>query len=192
MATSSIFKLGWTWTAIFAGVITSLVLQILLTMFGFGVGLLAIDGPTANSAPAGISWAAFLWWAASGIFSAFVGGTVAAMHSPDDSEEGRVSHSIAAWAVTTVLIVGAAGLAAGTSASVASNLSGPVYTTGSRLVALSRTPGQPAPTQAQLETARKHFATMMLASFVALLLGAGAAYGAGVAIDEPVRGRRRR
>jgi hypothetical protein len=32
-----------------------------LTMLGFGIGLLAIDVPTASSAPAGADWAALLW-----------------------------------------------------------------------------------------------------------------------------------
>lgn len=58
---------GWTWSAVLAGVFTSLVVQILLTMLGFGIGLIAIDIPTATSAPAGAGWAAFVWWAVSGI-----------------------------------------------------------------------------------------------------------------------------
>ena len=69
---------GWTWSAVLAGVFASLVVQILLTMLGFGIGLLAIDVPTAQSAPAGAGWAAFVWWAVSGIIAAFVGGAVAA------------------------------------------------------------------------------------------------------------------
>jgi hypothetical protein len=56
---------GWTWSAVLAGVFASLVVQILLTMLGFGIGLLVIDLPTAQSAPAGASWAAFVWWAVS-------------------------------------------------------------------------------------------------------------------------------
>ena len=61
---------GWTWSAVLAGVFASLVVQILLTMLGFGIGLLAIDVPTAQSAPAGAGWAAFVWWAVSGIIAA--------------------------------------------------------------------------------------------------------------------------
>jgi len=69
---------GWTWSAVLAGVFASLVVQILLTMLGFGIGLLAIDVPTAQSAPASAGWAAFVWWAVSGIIAAFIGGAVAA------------------------------------------------------------------------------------------------------------------
>jgi hypothetical protein len=49
--------------AVLAGVFVSLIVQILLTMLGFGIGLLAIDVPTASSAPAGADWAALLWGA---------------------------------------------------------------------------------------------------------------------------------
>src|SRR2546429_7842171 len=91
---------GWTWSAVLAGVFASLIVQILLTMLGFGVGLLAIDIPTASSAPAGAGWAAFVWWAVSGIIAAFIGGAVAAANSPDQTGLGRVGHPLAAGAVT--------------------------------------------------------------------------------------------
>ena len=90
---------GWTWSAVLAGVFASLVVQILLTMLGFGIGLLAIDVPTAQSAPAGATWAAFVWWAVSGIIAAFIGGAIAAANSPDQTGLGRVGHALAAWSV---------------------------------------------------------------------------------------------
>jgi hypothetical protein len=82
--TSTAFS-GWTWQAILAGVFMSLVVQILLTMLGFGVGLLSVDIPTADAAPAGAGWAAFVWWAASGIIAAFIGGAIAAANAPDQT-----------------------------------------------------------------------------------------------------------
>src|SRR5215212_11814294 len=116
---------GWTWSAVLAGVFASLVVQILLTMLGFGIGLLAIDVPTAQSAPAGAGWAAFVWWAVSGIIAAFIGGAIAAANSPDQTAPGRVAHAVGSWAVATVLVVAATAMTAGTTASVASNLAGP-------------------------------------------------------------------
>jgi hypothetical protein len=179
---------GWTWQAVLAGVFISLVVQILLTMLGFGIGLLAIDIPTAESAPAGATWIAFVWWAVSGIIAAFAGGAIAAANAPDQTAPGRVAHALGAWAVTTVLVVAAASLTVGATATVASNLAGPSYAASARVTALSRpavreTTGavrQAAPTQAQVEEARKHFGFVMLASFFAFLLGAGAAYAAGM------------
>jgi hypothetical protein len=176
---------AWTWSAIFSGVIASLVVQILLTMLGLGVGLLTLDTSTAASAPFGVSWAAFLWWAATGIFSSFVGGTFAAMHSPSQNENVRIGHAVASWAVTLVIIAAAASLSAGGAANIASNLAGPGSMTSTRLQVLSRPAGTgTAPTAQQLEQARKQFAAGMFASVFALLLGAGAAYLGGKAEDE--------
>src|SRR5437868_15444414 len=123
---------GWTWSAVLAGVFASLVVQILLTMLGFGVGLLAIDVPTAQSAPAGAGWAAFVWWAVSGIVAAFIGGAVAAANSPDQTGLGRVGHALASWAVATVLVVTATALTAGSATNIASNLAGPAGAANAR------------------------------------------------------------
>lgn len=190
---------GWTWSAVLAGVFTSLVVQILLTMLGFGIGLLAIDIPTASSAPAGAGWAAFVWWAVSGIIAAFLGGAVAAANSPDQTGLGRVGHAMAAWAVVTVVVVGAAAMLPASATSIASNLVGPTYSASTRVVYWSNNTGREtvgattsAATPGQIDAARKHFAYAMFASFCALLLGAGAAYAAGMAttgraVKEAVR-----
>lgn len=178
---------GWTWSAVLAGVFTSLVVQILLTMLGFGIGLIAIDIPTASSAPAGAGWAAFVWWAVSGIIAAFLGGAVAAANSPDQTSLGRVGHAMAAWAVATVVVVGAAAMLPASATSIASNLVGPSYSASTRVAYWSNNTGREtvgatrAATPAQIDAARKHFAYAMFASFCALLLGAGAAYAAGMA-----------
>src|SRR5438105_12139708 len=103
---------GWTWSAVFAGVIGSLIFQVLLTMAGFGFGLLSIDVPTADSAPKAVSWAVFAWWAVSGVMSAFVGGWVAAHFSETFTAETRATHGLMAWALATLIVIGTAALAA--------------------------------------------------------------------------------
>jgi hypothetical protein len=148
----------WTWSAVLAGVFASLVVQILLTMLGFGIGLLAIDVPTAQSAPTGAGWAAFVWWAVSGIIAAFVGGAVAAANSPDQTGLGRVGHALAAWSVATVVVVAAAALIPASATSVAGNLVGPSYVASARIAYLSGVPGREtvgaatrSPAQAQID-----------------------------------------
>ncbi|MCP1838127.1 hypothetical protein ACVIHI_000502 [Bradyrhizobium sp. USDA 4524] len=179
---------SWSWSPVLAGVFASLVIQILLTMLGFGIGLLAIDTPTAASAPASAGWPAFVWWAVSGIIAAFVGGAIAAANSPDQSGLGRVGHALGAWAVATVIVVAAAAMIPASAASIAGNLAGPSYAANARIAYYSNNPARETVgstsrpgTQAQMEEARKHLAYTMLASFCALLLGAGAAYAAGMA-----------
>src|SRR5437868_8188301 len=133
---------GWTWSAVLAGVFASLVVQILLTMLGFGVGLLAIDVPTAQSAPAGAGWAAFVWWAVSGIIAAFIGGAVAAANSPDQTGLGRVGHALAAWSVATVVVVAASAMIPASATGVASNLVGPSYAASARVAYLTTNPSR--------------------------------------------------
>ncbi len=166
----------WTWSAVVAGVVTSLTLQALLTMLALGVGLFTIDVPTAQSAPFTISTAALLYWIAAGIFSAFVGGAVAGAYAPVTNDKARSVHGLVAWAVATLIVLGAASMSAGGATAVAANMSGPGARMASQLTATPRT-AQPLTAQ-QAEQMRKAFATAMLASFVGLLAGAVAA-GAG-------------
>lgn len=174
---------GWSWSAVFVGAIVSLIFQVLLVMAGFGFGLLSIDVPTAESAATTASWAVFCWWAVSGVISAFAGGWAAANFSPTFTAEGRAAHGLIAWALATLVVIGGAGLSA--SNSVASNLGGPTVTAiGQYRTFESR--GTARPTQAQLEQARRNLALAMIGSFVALLVGAGAAVGGSQWLPENV------
>ncbi len=193
MAIHTLTFRGWTWSAVFAGVIASLIFQVLLTMAGFGLGLLTIDIPTADSAPKAVSWAVFAWWAVSGVISAFVGGWVAANFSETFTAEGRATHGLMAWAIATLIVVGVGALG---SSSLASNLVGPTGTVMAQYQRLSdprpQTVGQVRPSDAQLEQARRNLALAMIGSFVALLVGAGAALAGSQWLPEtPVRDERR-
>jgi hypothetical protein len=93
---------------VLAGVAAALVVQVLLTMLGIGIGLMSLDPSTAASAPLGVSWGAFLYWAICGIIAAFIGGWVAGAITPAGT---GAAHGLAAWAVATLIVVGAATLA---------------------------------------------------------------------------------
>ncbi len=163
-------------------------------MLALGVGLLAVDLPTANTAPVAVSTAALLWWIFSGIFSAFAGGAVAGAYAPVTDERSRGVHGVAAWAVATLIIIGASALS---SSAVVAGMSGPGYSVTTRVAAVTR-PGAPQLSAAQVEQLRKAFAATMLASVVGLLAGAVAAgaggwYGREMAeeMNVPAGGRRR-
>jgi hypothetical protein len=127
-----------------------------------------------------------------GIVSAFVGGAVAAALSSDDTQIGRIGHSLAAWSLATLIVVGASALGAGAVGNIAANMGGPGYAASQRLEYYASSPsrtttGQASasnPSQAQIEAARKHFGYVMLASFLVLACGAGAAYAAGATMDS--------
>jgi hypothetical protein len=176
-------RMTFSWTAVLAGVIAALVVQVLLTMLGLGIGLISLDTPTAADSPLGVSWAAFLYWAVAGIIAAFAGGWVAGAVAAPGTGAG---HGLAAWALATLIVVGASALAAGATGTIASNLAGPTSASIARLNDLTANDTRPARTtgqrsaQQEVETARKAVAAGMLASFVALLIGAAAAFMGGM------------
>src|SRR5438067_13555885 len=117
---------GCSWSAVFVGTIACLIFQLLLVMAGFGFGLLGIDVPTAEGAPQAVTWAVFCWWAVSGVISAFAGGWVAANFSESFTAEGRATHALMAWALSVLIVVGVAGMAA--NSTLANSLGGPTAT----------------------------------------------------------------
>jgi len=181
MARTSIHTAGWTWSAVISGVIASLIVQALLTMFGLGIGLVSFDSSSGATMPA---WIGFAWWVASGIFSAAVAGTVAGALSPTDNMRLKAIGAVTAWAIATLIVVGVSGLTAGAGVSAASAMGGPAITASRNLHLTQNVPttrretvGQAMNTSA--DQARKQFATAMLVSTFALILGAIAAFFCG-------------
>ena len=152
-------------------------------MLGLGIGLLSVDTSTVTTSPVGVSWGAFLYWAISGIIAAFVGGWVAGAVSP--AVTGG-AHGLAAWAVATLIVIGASTLGVGSTASIANNLVGPIASVArlndlTRETSTSGTVGQRQTTnQQEVEAARRAVAGGMLGSFIALLIGAAAAFFGGI------------
>jgi hypothetical protein len=173
----------FSWSSVLAGVVAALIVHVLLVMLGLGIGLLSVDTSTVATSPVGVSWGAFLYWAISGIIAAFVGGWIAGTVSPAGTGG---AHGLAAWALATLIVVGAATLGVGSSASIANNLVGPIASVA-RLNDLTReearrgTVGQSqAASQGEIDAARRAVAGGMLGSFIALLIGAAAAYFGGM------------
>jgi hypothetical protein len=181
MARATINTAGWTWSAVASGVIASLVVQVLLTMLGLGVGLVSFDATSSTALPA---WLGFAWWAASGIFAAGVGGWVAGMLSPTANMRLKAIAGVTSWAVATLVVVGVTGVtAAGTGVTAFGPMCGPAaymsrsFQTSSNAVVVRReTTGQASP---MTDSARKQFATGMLISTFALMLGALTAFMGG-------------
>lgn len=94
------------WGAILAGVAVALVVHVLLTMLGVGIGAATLDPGTGdNPAAATFSVASAIWYAVSGIVAAFAGGLVAArLSGRTDAHLGGL-HGLTAWAVTTLLML---------------------------------------------------------------------------------------
>lgn len=94
------------WGAVIAGIVVTLVAQVLLNMLGIGIGLSAFSvGAADNPAPESFPIAAALWWIISGILAAFIGGLVAGRLSgrPERSTGGW--HGVITWAATTLIVL---------------------------------------------------------------------------------------
>jgi hypothetical protein len=94
------------WGAIFAGVVVALVVQVLLTMLGVGIGVATLDPGTAdNPAASTFSVATGLWYVVSGILAAFAGGYIAARMSGKAAATTGALHGLTTWAFTTLLVL---------------------------------------------------------------------------------------
>ena len=94
------------WGAIFAGVVVALVVQVLLTMLGVGIGVATLDPATGdNPAASTFSITAGIWYAVSGIIAAFAGGYIAARLSGRTVPTTGALHGLTTWAFTTLLVL---------------------------------------------------------------------------------------
>jgi hypothetical protein len=95
------------WGAVLAGVVVSLVTQLILNLLGIGLGAATLDpaaGAAGNPSATGFSIGAGLWWAISGILAALVGGYTAGRLAGRPQESTAGWHGLTAWAFTTLLI----------------------------------------------------------------------------------------
>jgi len=144
---------------VITAVIASLTTQVILALLGLGAGIITLGA--AN--PESVAWAGFLWWAASGIFAAGIGGMAIAALG-DGIEDGRKTVlALIAWATAILIVAFVMALAAGGAASVFSAVAGPV-------------PGMldPAADGKISEAAQRALASVAISSVVALMLGAAA------------------
>jgi hypothetical protein len=93
------------WGAIFAGVVVGLVVQVLLTMLGIGIGVATIDPMGASPAASTLSIASGIWYVISGIIAAFTGGYIAARMSGKTVATTGALHGLTTWAFTTLVVL---------------------------------------------------------------------------------------
>jgi len=94
------------WGAILAASVIALAVQIVLNLLGVGIGAAIVNPGSSQNVPglaASVSGAA--WFIVSGLLAAFVGGYVASRLSGSISTTIGVLHGIAAWAVSTLIVV---------------------------------------------------------------------------------------
>lgn len=100
------------WGAIFAGAVLTIMVQMLLTLLGIGIGLVAaIDEGAATAAaatpdnPGAWGIGAAVWWIVSGIISLFIGGLVAGRLSRVSQATDGIFHGLLVWSVATLFSI---------------------------------------------------------------------------------------
>jgi hypothetical protein len=93
------------WGAILAGVVISLITQLLLNLLGVALGAASL-APLSGGAPSAlsISTGAGIWLALSSILAALAGGYAAGKFSGTQNESNAGWHGLTAWALTTLLL----------------------------------------------------------------------------------------
>jgi hypothetical protein len=93
------------WGAVLAGVVVALVVQLLLNILGFGIGVATLNPGTGDNPSAGtFSVAAGIWYVVAGIIAAYAGGYIAGRLSGRPVGSTAALHGLTSWAVTTLVV----------------------------------------------------------------------------------------
>lgn len=93
------------WGAVFAGVTTAVIIQLLLTLLGVAIGAATVD-PLREGAPGeGLGIGAAIWFFVSTIIAMYVAGRVAGRLSGAATKQDRMAHGLFTWATTSILSV---------------------------------------------------------------------------------------
>ncbi|MEW6118121.1 MAG: hypothetical protein AB1553_14675 [Nitrospirota bacterium] len=90
------------WGAIFAGTIVALVIELLLSLLGLGIGLGTVNPATEENPLGGVGIGAGIWTAISMIVALFAGGWVAARLAGYPRSLTGILHGVVVWGVATL------------------------------------------------------------------------------------------
>jgi hypothetical protein len=94
------------WGAIFAGTVVALVVQILLSTLGAGLGIATLGTASAETPEAStFSVLAGIWYLIAGLGAAYLGGYIAGRLSGKTSATTGALHGLTTWALTTLCVL---------------------------------------------------------------------------------------
>lgn len=92
------------WSAIFAGVVVTMIAQIMMTLLGLGIGMGVMNFETAGRNEAsGFGMASGVWWLVSGVIALFLGGWVAGRLAGMPRSVDGALHGMLTWALASLL-----------------------------------------------------------------------------------------
>lgn len=91
------------WGAIFAGTLIALVVQLLLSLLGMGIGLSTINPMSEGGNPAeGLGMGAGIWWVISSLIALYAGGWVAGRLAGIPRTTDSTLHGLLTWGLVTL------------------------------------------------------------------------------------------
>ena len=91
------------WGAVFAGLIVSVMVSLILATLGMSIGLGAVNPMEESNPFSGLGMGAALWWVVSSLIALFCGGWVAARMSGIPKRFDGALHGVLAWGLVTLL-----------------------------------------------------------------------------------------
>ncbi len=94
-------------SAVFAGVVFAMVVHLLLTLLGAGIGLSTVDPPAQGETPSAAAFGtgAGMWWTVSSLIALFIGGWAAGRLAGVPRKSDAALHGLLTWGVSTLLLL---------------------------------------------------------------------------------------
>jgi hypothetical protein len=114
------------WGAIFAGLLVTVVIQMMLTLLGIGIGAASIDPLREQNPGQGLAIGSAIWLIASALIAVFIGSCIAGRLSGGPRASDGLLHGVVTWSAATMLtvamLVSAAGVVIGGTSTLLSGL----------------------------------------------------------------------
>jgi hypothetical protein len=91
------------WSAVFAGVVVTIMVALLLNLLGIGIGLMTINPTTQADPMSGLGIGAAIWWVVSSLIALFAGGCVAGRLSGVTRPYDATLHGVLTWGLVTLV-----------------------------------------------------------------------------------------
>lgn len=91
------------WGAVFAGVLIALVVQLLLSLLGLGIGFGSIEPKTESNPFSGLATGALVWWVVSMLIALFAGGLTAGRLAGVPRSFDGVLHGLLSFSMFTLI-----------------------------------------------------------------------------------------
>lgn len=93
------------WGAIFAGLLVTVVVQLMLTLLGVGIGAATLNPLQEQNPAEGLAMGSAIWLIVSALISVFIGSCIAGRLSGAPRRADGLLHGIVTWSAATVLTI---------------------------------------------------------------------------------------